>query len=105
MAVLMTSKDGSGDSTAGADVVNGTFVFDSSIKAVESACGTCEDTRVDKSEESDRGLVPVTLGVGIPVWMEMRFDVTADRVGLPVGRVKDSEAGMLPLVVMSVGMI
>jgi hypothetical protein len=104
-AVLMTSKDGRGDSTAGADVVNGPLVFDSSIKAVESACETWEDTRLDTSEEPGSSPVLVTLGVRIPVWVGRRSEVTVGRVGMLVARVKGSEAGRLPLVVMPVGMV
>lgn len=105
----MTSKDGRGDSTAGADVVNGPFVFESSIKAVESACESWEDTRpdtrLDTSEESGSSPVLVMLGVGILVWMRRRSEVIVAGVRISVGRVKDSETRRLPLVVIPVGMV
>jgi hypothetical protein len=99
-AVLMSSKDGRGKSTAGADVVNAPFVFDSSTKAVESACKVWDGSNLETSEDSGSWPVPVTLGVGSPVW----FGTRSDRVELSVGRVKDSEVGMPPLDGMPVGM-
>jgi hypothetical protein len=98
-AVLMSSKDGRGKSTAGADVVNAPFVFESSIKAVESACETWDGSKLETSEDSGSWPVPVTLGVGSPVW----FGTRSDSVEISDGRVKDSEAGMPPFEVIRVG--
>jgi hypothetical protein len=94
----MSSKDGRGRSTAGADDVNGPFVFDSSIETVECACKTWDGSKLDTSEESGSGPVPVTLGVESPVW----FGTRSDKVELSIDRVKDSEAGTPLLEVITV---